>query len=1406
MEHLNKFKQYLLQGKDRHSKITVKNYLADIRKFIFWYEKTFNREFNPWLVTKQIASQYKTALSSNPQSQVASARSLKRYFSSLRKFYQYLQSQNFIQTNPFAITPEIITQLADPWHIKEFSNYLILSHASKPTLKNYLADVRQFKEWFEQVITRQEDIQNATTLFKNITSTTIEEYKKRLLYDAKLSAVSINRKLSSLRKYFAWIMDKGFIKQQPIFNQLSELGKESTAINTSESIHLENLSLSEPNNLPTKQPQQYSKFPPFRLVQKLIIGSNRIFDLLIIAPIVSVLMAIKYKSWKMRGKKVFAPTEQVFNLPSSIKPPKVRLISTTLDSFVTNQQTAALKTISNLPKSLYAPLEISTKNFSWKKKIIFHLRHSRPKWYKKYHSYPFVHYLHFAIFLIYVTMVGLSVYQAWTDSPNFHSAALASLPASPPRMLAFKGTLLDSSGNPLTAVQTLRFGLYNNQTASGSALLWEETQDITPDAQGNFSTHLGKNQPLYQSLINDNPSLYIGVTVGRQPELAPRQQIATTAYTKDAERLQGLLPITDPNAGTSNIILALNSSGDLTIGGTASPKFEATGGEFTLSGQLLTLTTAAGSNTNIQLKPDGKGIIDAQKPIQNTTNYGMIPDLAGAVQFADSVGIMADSSSHSALLINQNSTGDLISASGSGIAKFTVNYVGAGTFANDLTVNGNNLNSNSPTFNLLNQNVLSLNLANQASSINIGSASGTTTINNSLKAQGQIIANAGLIVPNSQKLTFSGLTPGGINFIDNNKQFAQDPTNLFWDQADQHLGLGTNTPAFRLDVHDSQSSGAVAQIYNTNISSTARGLDIMLGSSNPGPTNSFIRFLNGNGNVLGEITGSSSASIAYKTNNADYAEYYKKADLFESFEPGDVVCLNNLGVTKCQNTSSLLGVISATAGFVGNGSHDNDPSYVLVGTVGQLPVKITSGANIQNGDPVTLSQGKLVKATGPGIILGHALASTNNQTSLLPIALNVTWYDTNANLSDAGNIKTWEASQPQIATNQPLKDYIASLVAQTINNLPLPSAPIVSPLAKVDQIATNVISPLADNSTVALQFAKDKVQILNTQTATASAVATIDNQGNASFAGDLAARDASLSGTLRVKKIIADEIEGSTPASPAANYITNITNVYNAIASPSAPTNTSVLAANSQLSNFPHFDQGLIAGASSFTDLAIVNTLHVGDSMSLSGTAINTIGTDLSLQPLRQGNLSLMGDLVKIDTQGNLSVAGNATFAQDLQVKGILAANILSPIPDQDLLIRLPTNDNGKESKLEVQTATGSGVLSINQLGNLISSGSANFMDITTKAFTIVRGAQADTSFTQTVTDASAGTAVISAYETERTISSPYVKPDSLIYITATSDTQGVTPYIARQTNNSFTIQIPHSVTKDIKINWWVVN
>src|SRR5690606_7355802 len=102
---------------------------------------------------------------------------------------------------------------------------------------------------------------------------------------------------------------------------------------------------------------------------------------------------------------------------------------------------------------------------------------------------PLVHYIHFAVLIIFAAGAGIALYRnlvADVENPLFAA------PSSPPRILSFQGRLTDNFNNPITSATDIRFGIYDDITASGAALLWQEVHYSTvPDQDGIFSVLLG---------------------------------------------------------------------------------------------------------------------------------------------------------------------------------------------------------------------------------------------------------------------------------------------------------------------------------------------------------------------------------------------------------------------------------------------------------------------------------------------------------------------------------------------------------------------------------------------------------------------------------------------------------------------------------------------------------------------------------------------------------------------------------------------------------------------------------------------------------------------------------------------------------------------------------------------------
>lgn len=101
-------------------------------------------------------------------------------------------------------------------------------------------------------------------------------------------------------------------------------------------------------------------------------------------------------------------------------------------------------------------------------------------------------------------------------------------------VIHYQGRLLDAvSGQAKPdGAYTFAFRLYT--TSTGGAPLWTETKSVTVN-KGLFSTLLGDTVLLDMAPFTGQ-ELYLGITVGSDPEAAPRQRLAHVAYALYAEK------------------------------------------------------------------------------------------------------------------------------------------------------------------------------------------------------------------------------------------------------------------------------------------------------------------------------------------------------------------------------------------------------------------------------------------------------------------------------------------------------------------------------------------------------------------------------------------------------------------------------------------------------------------------------------------------------------------------------------------------------------------------------------------------------------------------------------------------------------------------------------------------------
>lgn len=172
------FKSFL--DSEEISKGSIRSYVSDLRHFLGWL--FFFLETNhikiqgvdeKWEVGREVGNGGNPRLTSHPHpvallkhvnQKVLEAykdylvnnnvptKTINRRFSSLRRFGLFCQSQNWSPSTPLGMNPfETLRNISsnlpfpeDKCHLAEFRGELWKKGASKSTIKNYLADIKQF--------------------------------------------------------------------------------------------------------------------------------------------------------------------------------------------------------------------------------------------------------------------------------------------------------------------------------------------------------------------------------------------------------------------------------------------------------------------------------------------------------------------------------------------------------------------------------------------------------------------------------------------------------------------------------------------------------------------------------------------------------------------------------------------------------------------------------------------------------------------------------------------------------------------------------------------------------------------------------------------------------------------------------------------------------------------------------------------------------------------------------------------------------------------------------------------------------------------------------------------------------------------------------------------------------------
>lgn len=112
----------------------------------------------------------------------------------------------------------------------------------------------------------------------------------------------------------------------------------------------------------------------------------------------------------------------------------------------------------------------------------------------------------------------------------------ASVVAGVPELISYQGRLLDSAGNPVPdGVHSVTFSLY--EVPVEGAPFWSETHSTVSVSNGLFSVILGSLTPFSPAATKRAGSdIWMGITVGSDPEISPRAQLLSVPFAFNADR------------------------------------------------------------------------------------------------------------------------------------------------------------------------------------------------------------------------------------------------------------------------------------------------------------------------------------------------------------------------------------------------------------------------------------------------------------------------------------------------------------------------------------------------------------------------------------------------------------------------------------------------------------------------------------------------------------------------------------------------------------------------------------------------------------------------------------------------------------------------------------------------------
>lgn len=233
-------------------------------------------------------------------------------------------------------------------------------------------------------------------------------------------------------------------------------------------------------------------------------------------------------------------------------------------------------------------------------------------------------------------ILGLFLFvQSVTGFPS--TPALTQGPSA--TLISYQGKLADTDGNPITTGSEgigMTFALYDVSTGEGTGpgpngSCWSETQTVSV-SDGYFNVLLGSVEPIDPACLTGD--VYLGITVGSDSEMTPREQLASVPYAVQA----GSLPNVDVvdgkvGIGTTNPTAKLDVRGSIYgRSGESGPQ-----GVFAFNAGGITSATVF----NVLEDGESRLAVDADGRIGiGTTDPSSMLDVAGTMSVNDRINLI----------------------------------------------------------------------------------------------------------------------------------------------------------------------------------------------------------------------------------------------------------------------------------------------------------------------------------------------------------------------------------------------------------------------------------------------------------------------------------------------------------------------------------------------------------------------------------------------------------------------------------------------------------------------------------------------------------------------------------------------------------------------------------------------